>query len=66
MPPMMSSRRHRTATVSSTLAASSKCGVTGFDWVYENYDFAAFPPTIHPAISGEPHMLKMHEASTAT
>jgi peptidoglycan/xylan/chitin deacetylase (PgdA/CDA1 family) len=32
-----------------------------FDWVYENYDYAVFPLTIHPDVSGKPHVLKMHE-----
>ncbi|GAA3696497.1 polysaccharide deacetylase [Arthrobacter ginkgonis] len=32
-----------------------------FDWVYENYDYAVFPFTIHPDVSGRPHVLKMLE-----
>lgn len=32
-----------------------------FDWVYENMDYAVFPMTIHPDVSGRPHVLKMHE-----
>ncbi|MFE1597526.1 polysaccharide deacetylase family protein [Methylobacterium sp. ID0610] len=32
-----------------------------FDWVYENYDYAVFPITIHPDVSGKPHVLQMHE-----
>ncbi|WP_407525068.1 polysaccharide deacetylase family protein [Methylobacterium oryzisoli] len=32
-----------------------------FDWVYETYDYAVFPLTIHPDVSGKPHVLQMHE-----
>lgn len=32
-----------------------------FDWVYENMDYAVFPMTIHPDVSGRPQVLKMHE-----
>ncbi|WP_158046290.1 polysaccharide deacetylase family protein [Skermanella pratensis] len=32
-----------------------------FDWVYENYDYAVFPLTIHPDVSGKPHVLQMHQ-----
>jgi peptidoglycan/xylan/chitin deacetylase (PgdA/CDA1 family) len=32
-----------------------------FDWMYENYDFAVFPMTIHPDVSGKPQALLMHE-----
>lgn len=32
-----------------------------FDWVYENMDYAVFPMTIHPDVSGRPHVLKMHK-----
>lgn len=32
-----------------------------FDWVYREYDYAVFPMTIHPDVSGRPQMLLMHE-----
>jgi peptidoglycan/xylan/chitin deacetylase (PgdA/CDA1 family) len=32
-----------------------------FDWVYREYDYAAFTMTIHPDVSGKPHVLMMHE-----
>jgi peptidoglycan/xylan/chitin deacetylase (PgdA/CDA1 family) len=32
-----------------------------FDWVYREYDSAVFPMTIHPDVSGRPHVLLMHE-----
>lgn len=32
-----------------------------FDWVYENMDYAVFPMTIHPDVSGRPQVLLMHE-----
>lgn len=32
-----------------------------FDWVYANYEYAVFPITIHPDVSGKPHVLQMHE-----
>ena len=32
-----------------------------FDWVYENMDYAVFPMTVHPDVSGRPQVLKMHE-----
>ncbi|MGI5122407.1 polysaccharide deacetylase family protein [Marinactinospora thermotolerans] len=32
-----------------------------FDWVYREYDYAVFAMTIHPDVSGRPHVLSMHE-----
>lgn len=32
-----------------------------FDYFYENYDEFIFPMTIHPDVSGHPHVLLMHE-----
>jgi peptidoglycan/xylan/chitin deacetylase (PgdA/CDA1 family) len=32
-----------------------------FDWVYRNMDYAVFPFTIHPDVSGRPHVLMMLE-----
>jgi peptidoglycan-N-acetylglucosamine deacetylase len=32
-----------------------------FDWVYREYDYAVFPLTIHPDVSGRPQVLAMHE-----
>lgn len=32
-----------------------------FDWVYEECDYAIFPMTIHPDVSGRPQVLKMHQ-----
>ena len=32
-----------------------------FDWMYENMDYAVFPMTIHPDVSGRPQVLLMHE-----
>lgn len=32
-----------------------------FDWVYEENDYAIFPMTIHPDVSGRPQVLKMHQ-----
>lgn len=32
-----------------------------FDWVYREYDYAVFPMTIHPDVSGRPQNLLMHE-----
>jgi peptidoglycan/xylan/chitin deacetylase (PgdA/CDA1 family) len=32
-----------------------------FDWVYREYDYAVFPMTIHPDVSGRPQALLMHE-----
>ena len=32
-----------------------------FDWVYREYDYAVFTMTIHPDVSGKPHVLAMHE-----
>lgn len=32
-----------------------------FDWVYENMDYAVFPITIHPDVSGRPQVLMMLE-----
>ncbi len=32
-----------------------------FDYFYENYDEFCFPMTIHPDVSGRPHVLKMHQ-----
>ena len=32
-----------------------------FDYFYENYDEFVFPMTIHPDVSGRPHVLLMHQ-----
>jgi hypothetical protein len=32
-----------------------------FDWVYREYDYAVFPMTIHPDVSGRPQVLLMLE-----
>lgn len=32
-----------------------------FDYFYENYDEFIFPMTIHPDVSGRPHVLLMHQ-----
>jgi hypothetical protein len=32
-----------------------------FDWVYRECDYAVFPMTIHPDVSGRPHVLAMLE-----
>jgi peptidoglycan/xylan/chitin deacetylase (PgdA/CDA1 family) len=32
-----------------------------FDWVYREYDYAVFPLTIHPDVSGRPQVLMMLE-----
>jgi hypothetical protein len=32
-----------------------------FDYFYREYDEFVFPMTIHPDISGRPHVLLMHE-----
>ncbi|WAH36464.1 polysaccharide deacetylase family protein [Alicyclobacillus dauci] len=32
-----------------------------FDWVYREHDYAIFPMTIHPDVSGRPQVLLMHE-----
>jgi peptidoglycan/xylan/chitin deacetylase (PgdA/CDA1 family) len=32
-----------------------------FDWVYREYDWAIFPLTIHPDVSGRPQVLMLLE-----
>jgi peptidoglycan/xylan/chitin deacetylase (PgdA/CDA1 family) len=32
-----------------------------FDWVYREHDYAIFPITVHPDVSGKPQVLTMHE-----
>ena len=32
-----------------------------FDWVYRKHDYAIFPMTVHPDVSGRPQVLSMHE-----
>jgi len=32
-----------------------------FDFAYEEYDTFIFPMSIHPQVSGKPHVIKMHE-----
>jgi peptidoglycan/xylan/chitin deacetylase (PgdA/CDA1 family) len=32
-----------------------------FDWIYRECDYAIFPITIHPDVSGRPQVLLMHE-----
>jgi len=32
-----------------------------FDYIYREYDYAVFPMTIHPDVSGRPHVIMAHE-----
>lgn len=32
-----------------------------FDFLYREYDTFIFPITIHPQVSGKPHVIRMHE-----
>lgn len=32
-----------------------------FEWCYREYDTFIFPMSIHPQVSGRPHILLMHE-----
>jgi peptidoglycan-N-acetylglucosamine deacetylase len=32
-----------------------------FNWIYREYDYAVYTMTIHPDVSGKPHVLMMHE-----
>jgi peptidoglycan-N-acetylglucosamine deacetylase len=32
-----------------------------FDWVYREMDYGVFPMTIHPDVSGRPHVILMLE-----
>ena len=32
-----------------------------FEWCYREYDTFIFPISIHPQVSGRPHILMMHE-----
>ncbi|KAL3421734.1 polysaccharide deacetylase family protein [Phlyctema vagabunda] len=34
---------------------------TSFEWCYREYDTFIFPISIHPQVSGRPHVLMMHE-----
>jgi hypothetical protein len=40
------------------------CGADHFDYFYREYDEFVFPMTIHPDVSGRPHVLLMHERYT--
>ena len=44
-----------------SLLLASKIFKKEFDWVYREYDYAVFPMTIHPDVSGRPHVLMMLE-----
>jgi len=42
-------------------ATSSRCGATSSTGSTAEYDYAVFPITIHPDVSGRPHVLMMLE-----
>lgn len=37
-----------------------------FEWCYREYDTFIFPMSIHPQVSGRPHILLMHERYVET
>jgi peptidoglycan/xylan/chitin deacetylase (PgdA/CDA1 family) len=45
----------------SSTGCHSKMWRDQFDWIYREYDYAVFSMTIHPDVSGRPHVLMMLE-----
>ncbi len=61
LPPMMFIKRSPNSHGFVSPDVIEKMWRDQFDWVYREYDYAVFPMTIHPDVSGHPHVLMMLE-----
>jgi peptidoglycan-N-acetylglucosamine deacetylase len=61
LPPMMFIKRSPNSHGFVSPDVIEKIWRDQFDWVYREYDYAVFPITIHPDVSGRPHVLMMLE-----
>jgi peptidoglycan/xylan/chitin deacetylase (PgdA/CDA1 family) len=61
LPPMMFIKRSPNSHGFVSPDVIEKMWRDQFDWVYREYDYAVFPMTIHPDVSGRPHVLMMLE-----
>ena len=61
LPPMMFVKRSPNSHGFVSPDVIEKMWCDQFDWVYREYEYAVFPMTIHPDVSGRPHVLMMLE-----
>ena len=61
LPPMMFIKNSTTSYGFTNPRTIGQMWEDEFDWVYANMDYAVFPMTIHPDVSGRPRVLRMHE-----
>ena len=61
LPPMMFVKRSPNSHGFVSPDVIEKMWCDHFDWVYREYEYAVFPMTIHPDVSGRPHVLMMLE-----
>jgi peptidoglycan/xylan/chitin deacetylase (PgdA/CDA1 family) len=61
LPPTMFIKRSPNSHGSVSPDVIEKMWRDQFDWVYREYDFAVFPMTIRPDVSGRPYVLMMLE-----
>lgn len=61
IPPMMFIKKSPNSFGFHSPREIGQMWIDQFDWVYENMDYAVFPMTIHPDVSGRPQVLLMHQ-----
>jgi peptidoglycan/xylan/chitin deacetylase (PgdA/CDA1 family) len=61
LPPMMFNKNAANSYGFTSARVVEQTWRDQFDWVYREYDYAVFPMTIHPDVSGRPDVLLMHE-----
>jgi peptidoglycan/xylan/chitin deacetylase (PgdA/CDA1 family) len=61
LPPMMFNKNAANSYGFTSARVVEQTWRDQFDWVYREYDYAVFPITIHPDVSGRPDVLLMHE-----
>ncbi|MGC8487561.1 MAG: polysaccharide deacetylase family protein [Clostridia bacterium] len=61
LPPMMFNKNAANSYGFTSARVVEQTWRDQFDWVYREYDYAVFPFTIHPDVSGRPDVLLMHE-----
>lgn len=61
LPPMMFIKKSPNSFGFISPRDISQMWIDQFDWVYREFDYAVFPMTIHPDVSGRPQVLLMHE-----
>lgn len=61
LPPMMYIKKYPNSHGFVNPRDIEQLWIDQFKWVYREYNYAVFPITIHPDVSGRPQVLLMHE-----